>query len=282
MSSRALTIAKKDFSDAVRSKLLWGTILVLLVITIPAYISQNTGGLLETPKEAVRFIPLVFENYVAPIVMIAAYRSVVGERESGSLRVLFSFPTTRRDFVFGKAIGRSALVAVILLAVTLVIGAIATAIHGTLAVSWFIAIAGYIVLYGVTWTGVTVGVSAAVSSRLTAIATILGLFLFFGPFQLWNLFAVPIFALVFTGGTSVTGINSLKVSTWPTWYQYVQRLNPIENFTLTRNYVIRLVDSSVSASGHHAVNLFGIAMLCAWFVLPLLVGYWRFERADLG
>lgn len=282
MKSKIFTIAKKDFTDAVRSKILWGTILVLLVITVPNYLSQNNGGLLDTPEEAVRFIPLVFQNYVAPIVMIAAYKSVVGERESGSLRVLFGFPATRRDFVFGKAIGRSALVTVILLAVTSAIGAIVVAIYGTLPLPRFVAIAGYVALYGVAWTGLTVGISAAVSSRLAAITAVLGLFLFFGPFQIWKLLVVPLFALAFTGSASTVGIHPLKISTWPTWYQYVQRLNPMENFTLTRHYIIRLVDPSIPASGHHAVNLFGIAILCAWFAVPLLVGYWRFERADLA
>lgn len=282
MNSKALTIAKKDFADAARSKLLWGTVLVLLVVTIPPYLSQNTGGLLDTSEEAVRFIPLVFVNYVAPIVMIAAYKSVVGERESGSLRVLFGLPTTRRDFVLGKAMGRAAVVAVTLLTATFVIGAIAAAIHGTLPLLQFVAIAGYVALYGIVWTGVTVGISAAVSSRLKAITGVLGLFLFFGPFQLWKNLAVPVFAWIFTGSASTAGIDPLRWSTWPTWYKYVQRLNPIENFTLTRYYVRRLTDPSIPIGGYQAVHLFGIAVLVAWFVVPLLIGYWRFERADLG
>lgn len=282
MNSKALVIAKKDFADAARSKLLWGTVLVLLVVTIPNYLSQNTGGLLDTSEEAVRFIPMVFENYVAPIVMIAAYKSVVGERESGSLRVLFGLPTTRRDFVLGKAMGRAAVVAVILLTATLVIGAIAAAIHGTLPFLLFVGIAGYVALYGIVWTGVTVGISAAVSSRVKAITAVLGLFLFFGPFQLWRSLAVPAFARIFTGSASTAGIDPLRWSTWPTWYKYVQRLNPIENFGLGRYYAIDLLNASVSTNSRHVLNLFGIAVLVAWFVVPLLIGYWRFERADLG
>ena len=282
MNSKALIIAKKDFADAARSKLLWGTVLALLVVTIPPYLSQNTGGLLDTSEEAVRFIPMVFENYVAPIVMIAAYKSVVGERESGSLRVVFGLPTTRRDFVLGKAMGRAAVVAVILLAATFAIGAVAAAIHGMLPLVQFAATAGYVALYGIVWTGVTVGISAAVSSRLKAITAVLGLFLFFGPFQLWRSLAVPVFARMFTGSASTAGIDPLRWSTWPTWYQYVQRLNPIENFTLTRYYVRRLADPSIPIGGHQTVHLFGVAVLVAWFVVPLLIGYRRFERADLG
>lgn len=282
MSSKALIIAKKDFSDAARSKLLWGTVLALLVVAIPPYLSQMNGGILDTDEEAIRFLPLVFVNYVGPIAIISAHRAIVGERESGSLRVMLGLPTTRRDFLVGKAIGRSALVAVVLLVSTLGLGITVVATFGTLDVSRFAITAGYVVFYGIVWAGLTVGISAAVSSRLQAISAALGLFLVFGPFQIWDRLAVPMFSLAFTGSTSTAGIDPRRMSTWPTWYQYVQRLNPIQNFDLGRHFVRRLVDPSISASSIPTIDLFGIAVLLAWFVVPLAIGYWRFERVDLG
>lgn len=281
MSSKALTIAKKDFADAARSKLLWGTVLVLFVVSVPSFLSQINGELINSGEEAIEFIPATFLNYVAPIAMIAAHRAIVGERESGSLRVLLGLPATRRDFLLGKTIGRSALVATILLTVTLGLGVVVGSTYRTFGVVQFISIAGYVAMYGIVWTGVTVGISAAVSSRLKSITAVLGLFVFFGPFQIWKNVAVPLFARVFTGSVSTVGIDPLQWSTWPTWYKYVQRLNPIENFRLGRYYVVDLLSSSVSTTGRHAVNLFGFGVLVAWCVVPLLVGYWRFERADL-
>ena len=280
MNSRMLTIAKKDFADSARSKLLWGTVLVLLVIVIPDFLTDLDEK--QTIAEAIQFIPIVFVNYVAPVAMIAAYKAIVGERESGSLRVVLGLPATRRDFVFGKVIGRSALVAVILLVVTIGVGVATLATYGTLAVFPLAAVAGYIVLYGIAWTGLTVGISAAVSSRLKAITAVLGLFLFFGPFQFWNRLVVPLFALAFTGSASMAGFHPLKASTWPMWYQFVQRLNPMQNFTLGRYYFIQLIDPSIPVTRSHAVNLFGLAMLLAWCLVPLAIGYWRFERADLS
>ena len=280
MNSKVLTIAKKDFGDAARSKLLWGAVLVLLVIVIPDFLGSTERK--PVVREAIEFVPIVLVNYVAPVAMITAHRAVVGERESGSLRVMLGQPTTRREFVLGKVVGRSALVVTMLLVVTLGLGTVAFVTYGTLAVGAFVAVAGYIALYGVAWTGVTVGISAAVSSRLKAITAVLGLFLFFGPFQIWHRLVVPLFALAFTGSASMTGFHPLKASTWPTWFRFVQRLNPMENFTLGRYYVIRLVDPSVAMIADHAVNLFGLAVLLAWFAVPLAIGYWRFERADLS
>jgi ABC-2 type transport system permease protein len=282
MNSKLLVIAKRDFIEAARSRLLWGAVLVLLVVTIPDYLGMIDGDLVRSMQQAVRFMPMVFQYFVAPVAMITAYKAVVGERESGSLRVLFGHPATRRDLVLGKLISRSALLVVILSIATLGLGIVTMATYGSLDFSLFGAILGYIALYGVVWAGITVGISAAASSRLQAITGVLGLFLFFGPFQLWNRLALPVFSLLFTGSTSMSGINSLRPSTWPAWYQYVLRLNPMSNFVEGRIYLDRLIDPAVPASGHHMVNLFGWAILVAWCVVPVLLGYWRFERADFG
>lgn len=179
MTSTPLIVAKKEFQDAARSRLLWGLVLVLLVVTVPPFYGMTDGPILDGAANAVTFFPLTFQNYVAPLVMIAAYRTVVGERESGSLRVLFGHPVTRRDVVAGKALGRSALVAVVLLIGALALGAVVVVAFGSLPAGLFVVMTAYVVAYGTAWTAVTVGVSAAASSRLRAIATVLGLFLFF-------------------------------------------------------------------------------------------------------
>lgn len=281
MTSTPLTIARKEFADAARSKLLWGLTLVLLVVTVPSFFGMTDGPILDDAANAVTFFPLTFQNFVAPLVMIAAYRAVVGERESGSLRVLFGHPVTRRDVVAGKLLGRTALVAVVLLIGTIALGIVVVTAYGSLPVGLFVIMAVYIMAYGAVWTAVTVGVSAAVSSRLQAITTVLGLFMFFGPFPLWKNIGMPLVALLATGSPSTAGINPLKANTWPTWYLYAQRLNPMENFVETRMFVASLVDPSSGYFGGVQVQLFGIAVLVAWAVVPLAIGYWQFKRVDL-
>ena len=280
MTSTAFVLARKEFEDAARSKLLWGLTVVLLVATVPQFHGMTSTRIIDGPVDAVAFFPQTFKNYVAPLALIAAYRAVVGERESGSLRVLFGHPVTRRDVVAGKVLGRAALVALVLLVGTFGLGATVLAVYGTLPVGLFAVMAGYVMTYGVVWAAVTVGVSAAASSRLQAIAGLLGLFLFFGPFRLWSAVAVPLASLVFGGGTA--GIDALDPGTWPWWYPYVQRINPMENFEMAREFVASLADPSIGHLGGLSVQLFGFAVLLAWAVVPLTLGYWRFERADLS
>lgn len=153
MNSKLLVIAKRDFIEAARSRLLWGAVLVLLVVTIPDYLGMINGDLVRSMQQAVRFMPMVFQYFIAPIAMITAYKAVVGERESGSLRILFGHPATRRDFVLGKLISRSTLLVVILSIATLGLGIVTMATYGSLDFSLFGAILGYIALYGVVWAG---------------------------------------------------------------------------------------------------------------------------------
>ncbi|MFC6961841.1 ABC transporter permease [Halocatena marina] len=276
-----LTIAKKEFEDAARSKLLWGLTLVLLVVTVPSFYGLTDSPILDNATDAIAFFPLVFQNFIAPLTIIAAYRAVVGERESGSLRVLFGHPIVRRDVIVGKLLGRVALVAAVLSIGLLALGAVVAIAYGTLPLVVFVVMVSYVLFYGTVWTAVTVGVSAAVTSRLQAIASLLGLFMILGPFGIWRSVALPLAALISTGSASTAGIDPLDPNTWSTWYLYAQRVNPMDNFVQNSEFVASLADSSIGYPGNLTVQLFGIFVLLFWAMVPLAMGYWRFERTDL-
>lgn len=278
MIEQARTIAGADLDDAARSKLLWGAAALLLVVSVPGYLSV-AGALLEQPTRGVRYFPLAVANYVAPVALIAAHRAVVGERESGTLRLLFGHPVTRRDVVAGKFLGRAALVGGVLSLACAGLGVATVSHYGTLPVVPFLTMTAYVVGYGVVWTGIVVGISAAAATRLRAIAAGLALFMVFGPFQIWRSIVVPLFTLLFTGSTSA-GIDQLDPNTWPVWYEYVQRLNPIENFVQSRYAVMSLVEPGSSVRDP-TMFLFGVLVMLLWAAVPLAAGYWRFQSGDL-
>lgn len=280
MSSRALVLARDDLADAARSKLLWGAAVLLLVVAVPGYLSI-ANDLLDQPAQGVRFFPEALVNYVAPVALVVAHRAVVGERESGRLRVLFGHPITRLDVVVGKFLGRTALMTGVLSVTCLGLGVATLLQYGTLPLLPFLAISGFVLFYGAVWTGVVVGISAASTTRLQAITAGLGLFMAFGPFQIWEKLVLPLFALLFTGSTSLSGIDPLRPGSWPTWYQYVLRLNPMANFVQSRYGVAALVNPE-QGIGDPVLFLFGIAVLVVWAAIPIVVGFSRFEAADLG
>jgi len=120
----ALTVAKKDFRDAIRSRTLLALIVLFAIFTAGgAYVSTLIGGLLSNanPAGSQSALDLIFAlltpaSLLVPVIgLLAGYKAIAGERESGSLKFLLGLPHSRRDVVLGKVIGRAAVVTVAIL-----------------------------------------------------------------------------------------------------------------------------------------------------------------------
>ncbi|MEF8854518.1 MAG: ABC transporter permease subunit, partial [Haloarculaceae archaeon] len=110
-----LAVAKKDFRDAIRSRALWGLSLLffLLVSGIGvayAEFDALSGGQ-PTPTGLIFFIASGVGTYVSLAALLTCFKSIAGERESGTIKVLLSLPHSRRDVILGKWLGRSAVLA---------------------------------------------------------------------------------------------------------------------------------------------------------------------------
>ncbi len=90
-----LVVARKDVADAVRSRLFWGVVARFVVVTagaagtpalIPALGGNATLALGVTTEFGAIFVTIT--------AIVAAYLSVAGERESGSIRILLGLPAT--------------------------------------------------------------------------------------------------------------------------------------------------------------------------------------------
>ncbi|WP_435363483.1 ABC transporter permease subunit [Haloarchaeobius sp. DYHT-AS-18] len=225
-------------------------------------------------------LALNLKNVVPIVGLIAGYKAVVGERESGSLRILLGMPTTRRDVVLGKFLGRVAVVGVALFVAMVGLAVVLLTQFEGLAGPQSLAIVALVFLYGFSWAGLAVGVSAGASTRFRAMAIVFGLYTMFAIF--WQALVLPLFAMLFTGSPDTSGLEPIALAEGPSWYLYVQRLNPVEAYEGARIYVPFLFDPGFTGTLQHAPNLFGVAMLVSWAVVPLVVGYWRFGRSDLG
>ena len=71
----------------------------------------------------------------------------------------------------------------------------------------------------------------------------------------------------------------------PEWVQVMEVLNPMTAFLQSTEWLVnRVSESQEAAAGADAFYLepwFGFVVLALWIVLPLVVGYLRFESADL-
>lgn len=289
-------VARKDFEDAVRSKMVWGIIavfvgfmgFVMAVALTTSDASEATGGAVLglTAQLSQLFVPL--------IALIVGYMAIVGERRSGSLRVLLSYPHSRRDVVLGKLAGRSAVIAVTLGVGSLVSVLLAAVLVESPNLGDVAGLLASIVLFGVGFTGLAVGISASVRTRGKAMAIAIGSLLVF--LLVWDAAAAGLYAAV-TGS-----LPGLEVEAW---YFLLKRLSPIGAFrAVVETFVdgrlqpffqmgleevprdatpeqLQLANRVSGSLPFYLSNWFAAATLAAWGVVPVLVGYLRFERSDV-
>jgi ABC-2 type transport system permease protein len=274
-----VSVARKDFIDSRRSKGLWALIaLYVAVLALAVYVAPSD----VTMTNVLRLIAFV-GIFIIPIsALVIAYLAIAGERESGSIKFLLGLPNTRLDIVVGKFVGRSAVVSLGLLlafAVAAVEGSILLAsVDITVLAQFFLLF----LFFAVTYIAIAVGLSAVCASRSRAMASSVGVFFVFNV--LWTIPAIsPSAALRFVADDTL-GINlSAQV------YEFVYLISPPYAFqraadlvfTQHQLYYFRVIAQD-AAVPFYLKKWFMLVILGLWLVVPLTLGYWRFERADLG
>jgi ABC-2 type transport system permease protein len=273
-------IARREFADAVQSRLLWGlvaivAIMIALTSAVPLLLPGATASALMGLGAASEFAAML----VPIVALVAAYLAIAGERESGSLRLLLALEPNRRTIVIGKFLGRSAVVVAGLSIGFLLASVVTWLVYGALPLGAFLAVLALTVGLGVVFVGLAVGISAATATRARAMT--LGIASYLGLALLWDL--IPQGAhLIVEGGPPSGSV--------PGWFLLLEGLSPSGAYSAL---VTRVISASVSSIPSTADLLGGpmpvylewwvfALLLLAWTVLPLAAGYWTFSRADLN
>jgi len=291
-------VARKDFEDAVRSKLLWGLIVVFVAFLAMSLLSAEQlfpDSLTVDAALALTGVAMLAQLFVPGIALVAGYVSVVGERRSGSLRVLLSYPFSRFDVVAGKLVGRTLVTTTALTVGFAAASLLVVALYGVPDLTAFVGFVATGVLVGTAFTGLAVGGSAAAATRGRARTLTIGSFM--GMVFFWKPVAVGLYYAV---NGSVPELQADR------WYFLLKRLNPLEayrvlagavldrhvaevpNFPLedvpTANPTERLEIAQRIAGEvpFYLEDWFSVVVLLAWGLVSVAVGYWRFETSDLG
>jgi ABC-2 type transport system permease protein len=224
------------------------------------------------------------------IAVVIAYASITRERESGSLKLLLSLPHSREDVVFGKVVGRAGV-----LGIPIVIGfTVATVLILLTSLEFrfvnFVLFGVLTVLLGIVFVGLSVGISAAANTGRKAMVSVIGVF--FGFVVLGNSFATQTVTLLdkYVGLANQTQVELTL---------FLKLLNPTQAYkTLVDAF---LVDSALQSRvmmfsifrRQQVAQMFGdslplflsnsfvVVYLLLWLFLPVAVGYWAFDNADL-
>jgi len=283
-----LAVAKKDFRDAVQSRALWalvGVFVLLSVLSTYAYIEVpqlfgEPGG--ATFGGLVFFTVGLTSLFVPLAAIVVCYKSLAGERELGSIKLLLSLPTTRLHVYAGKTIGRAGVLA-FGLAVGLIVGlGFGAVLLGTVAVVPMLLFLGATLGFAVAYASIMVGLSATTGSTTRATTLALGFFVVFELF--WDV--VPVALLYVVNGFALP-------TSMPDWIFPVMQLSPSAAYFSTVVALLPDLAASVSAGGQAGVGMspgevvpfyttpeIGIVVLVLWTLVAFLVGYTRFEATD--
>jgi ABC-2 type transport system permease protein len=280
-TSAYLDVAKKDFADAARSKMLWVlSALMILFVGVGVYLPKvlpNSGGL----NAALGFLLTPMLLLIPILGLIVGYMSIIGERESGSIRALLALPIVRREVLVGKFLGRVGVLAVPVVAGFALASVVVLAVYGQFPGSTYLGFATMALLVAVVYVALAVSVSASVASRGKAMALVVGLLLVLE--YLWPPIAMGIYYLL--NGEMPNPVNL------PDWYLFFIKLTPTTASGLAVESVFDFGDLSLNGippqmgAGEtplYLQNWVSWIVLALWVVVPLAIGYYRFQRATIS
>lgn len=285
-----LTIAKKDFRDAVQSRALWALIAVFTAASVAStYAYVEAPDLLGSPAGAT-FGGLIFFTvglvglFVPLAAIVVCYKSLAGERELGSIKLLLSLPTSRLNVFVGKVVGRGAVLAFGLgigLVVGLAFGSVLLAEVDALALVTFVVVT---LAFAAVYAAIVVGISGLTGSTSRATTFALGFFVVFE--LLWDV--VPMGILYIVNGFTIP--RSI-----PDWVYPIMQISPSSAYFSAVSALLPDLAGAASADPGSSVGAgvdataepfyaspeVGIVVLVLWLVVSFLAGYYRFEAADL-
>ncbi|MGB9986952.1 ABC transporter permease subunit [Salarchaeum japonicum] len=272
-------IAKKDFQDAMRSRMLWGlTALFVLFMAGMAYLFQvftESGGTGDPTVDTLGLIAFLSSpvTLLVPITgLVVGHKAIAGEVESGSAKLLLSLPHSRRDAVVGKVVGRAAV-----LSLSILVGLVASllvmvALYDEYTLTSFAIFGVFSLVLGAVYTAIGVGISSLTNDSGRATIGAAG-------FYLLVEFILPLIP------TGLVALLDLQVSSDAVWPFVFNVLPPSGAYTFAlANFVPEAGFGVALGSLPDSIVFDGVtmvALLVAWFVLAPLVGYLRFNGRDL-
>ncbi len=273
------TVARNDFRNVRRSRLLWGVVAVYVAFVALLFYTGGTG---DSPAVTRTLFGAVFlTTLVLPLVAVAgAYLAVAGERESNTARFLLSQPTARRSVVIGKFLSRGLTLALALLVAVLVGVGCVVVLYPTLKPVALAKFFGLSLLLVGAYVSVSVGISAAVASRSRAISATMGVYFVTVVLTVFQGFSIEAAIRWVLGDLLGLGISDQLYS------GIVAVASPAEaylNSTLAifspENFQVIQVSGSLP---FYLETWFMIVVLLLWTVVPLALGIFAFGRAEIG
>lgn len=265
------TVARKEISEAVRSKWFWmwtiafaGLAAFMASVALPG---SQVAGFGSFGRTAASLVALA--QIIVPLMglTLGAY-SIAGQRENGALRFLLSHPISRSEAFLGTYLGLAASLAATVFGGFGIAGIITVMQGGGANAGSFVRIAILSWLLAISMLGFGMLISTFAGRGGSA----LGIAVF-----VW-------LALAFVGDLGVMG--SAMATRVPTWGLLVTAIaNPVEAFRLAALTAFSGSLDVLGPAGRYAVDTFGdtlgwmlLLTVAVWAAIPVLLAWLRFTR----
>lgn len=274
-----LTIARRDFTDARRSRVL-GLAIGLFVLFVGLVVLTTSTDGPNAAMDVLWNIQGVGLFFMPIVVLIVGYLSIAGERETGRIKYLLGWPNRRRDVIIGKFLSRT-LVSLLAVGLSMLLGTIGIAVrYSSFPAEEIVLMTVLMAFFAVVYTGIAVGVSAMAATRGRAMAGVIGIFVTFTV--LWS-------APSINPQESMAYIveDLLGLAAKPNLYEFVFHLSPSFAYgRLANGFVFERVQDGAqlpaSDAPFYIQDWFMAVIMAGWVVAMLAVGYLRFRDAELG
>jgi ABC-2 type transport system permease protein len=286
-------VARRDFLDARRSKLVWGVFAIYGVIALLIFAGPTlVGGEVESFGiiSLVSTVGLFLLPFVA---LVAGYLAIAGERERGTVNFLLGLPNTRREVVLAKFLSRGALMIAATMFVFLIGIVVAITQYAEPQLALFVPTLAFTALLVLVMVSVAVGISATTSSRSSAMAGAVGFYFLTIPFNLVPTVSIPGLIRYVTNDLLGLGFESdvfsfIQAAISPAM-AYQQGLQIVTQRLYIERFATNLSDGqktqileNINGQAWYLMPEVMVGILLVWLVVPLAVGYWRFRGAELG
>jgi len=271
-------IAKKEFLDNWRNKWIIAMAAIFLVLTlVVSYAGSSLGGgsgWQDIDDTIAGMMSIV--TFLIPIIgLMLGYAAIVGEKESGSLQLLLSYPVHRYEVIVGKFLGLSSVLAFASIIGFGVSGAvIGTSITGMQWGEYGVFIVASF-LIGFAYIALSLCFSAVLQKRSTALG--LSVLLWFLFAIIWN--TILLVLLVVTENIDLSPGAEFVA---PTWYHVAALINPVTAYQTLVAVNIGPVSANIAGElpSFYSTPI-ALTVLLAWITVPLLVAFVIFRRKDI-
>lgn len=271
-------VAVKEFKDNLRNRCLWLMTGMLLILSLcVSFMGSAVSGALVVQESAQIFSALVtLAVFILPLgAILLSYDSFVGERESGTLLLLLTYPLARWHLICGKLLGHAYVIATACLlgfgVTALLLCVLAQGHTRLLLVIGFTHLIGSGMLLSLVFVLLGYCVSLCVREKAKALGVLL---------LLWLVLVLVYDLMLLTALISMADVLNRHL------FNLLILINPSDLFRAL-NLLANPADTLSAKSSFALIAQSGIGILLmyglfvGWLVMLLLLCQWIFHRQEV-